>query len=290
MERDQAEGLRERLGSHPGSPVRVIAVTSGKGGVGKTNLAANLAVTWARQGKRVLVLDADLGLANVEILYGIKPKMHLGHLLDNPTLSLSDVLAEGPAGVRVLSAGSGVASLSSLGHPQQQRLLEAMEEVENRFDLVLVDTGAGVGETVQFFVGSAQEALLVVNPEPTALTDAYASVKVLSQQGKMSRFAVVINPAAHELQARDIFRKLSAVCAKFLQVELRYAGFIPRDDHVSRAVMAQRPLVEIFPQALASRALVHLAEFLWSQPAPRLEGGLKFLWNRLLRETSAVGS
>jgi flagellar biosynthesis protein FlhG len=294
---DQAESLRQRvassdlistpsLGGGGGSRLRVIAVTSGKGGVGKTNLTANLAVLAARAGKRVLIIDADLGLANVEIVFGLKPSLHIGAVIDG-THKIEDVIVEGPGGVKILPGGSGIQSLTSLGEEQKLRLCAALDGVEDMFDLVLVDSGAGIGENVLFFVGAAQEALLVVSPEPTSLVDAYAVVKVLSQQAGVRQFNVIVNPVVDELQAREIFPKLTQVTSRFLAASLRHLGFIPRDENLHRAIMAQRPFVEAFPHCPASRALQVVADKLLAAPPPaRLESGFKFMWQRLLREAS----
>jgi flagellar biosynthesis protein FlhG len=299
---DQAEGLRKlvsagavpaasgsagpKLGGGGGgnSRLRVIAVTSGKGGVGKTNMTANLAVLAARAGKRVLIIDADLGLANVEIVFGLKPKHHMGALLDG-TLSVEDVLVEGPHGVKILPGGSGVQSLTALDEQQKMRLCAALDRVEDMFDLVLVDSGAGIGDNVLFFVGAAQEALLVVSPEPTSLVDAYATVKVLSQKAGVRHFGVIINPVIEELPAREIFNKLTQVTSRFLSASVRHLGYIPRDENLHRAIMAQRPLVDAFPHSPASRALNVLADKLFNESAPPvLDGGMKLMWNRLFRE------
>lgn len=295
---DQADGLRKRVASGDqgtaGTPLklptasrlRVIAVTSGKGGVGKTNITANLAVLAARAGKRVLIVDGDLGLANVEIVFGVKPKQHIGALIDG-THTMEETLTEGPHGIKILSAGSGIQSLTSLDEHQKMRLSAAMDGVEDRFDLVLVDSGAGIGDNVLFFVGAAQEALLVVSPEPTSLVDAYAVVKVLSQQAGVTLFNVVVNQVVDELQARDIFPKLTAVTSRFLSAKVRHVGFIPRDENLHRAIMVQRPVVDAFPLSPASRALNLVADKLLNSPAPtRLEAGFKFMWHRLLREAS----
>lgn len=289
MEADQADSLRRRLGvpGAPPPPLRVIAVTSGKGGVGKTHLAANLAVLAARAGRRVLVIDADLGLANVEIVYGIAPRYHLGHLVDGKA-TIEEVLAAGPRGVRVLPAGSGIQELTRLDEVRQFRLITALDPVEESFDTVIVDSGAGIGDNVLFFVGAAQEALLVVSPEPTSLTDSYAAVKVLSRSAGVRRFDVVVNQAPSEAAARETFQRLSSVTDRFLTVEVRYLGWLPRDENVHRAIMAQTPVVELFPQAPVSRALATIADKLLESPPPRhLEGGLKFLWQRLFRESAS---
>ena len=287
---DQADSLRRRLAgpARQRPPLRVIAVTSGKGGVGKTNVAANLAVLASRSGRRVLILDADLGLANVEIVFGIRPRLHLGHLIDG-SATLHDVLAVGPHGIQVLSAGSGVAELSRLDEAQRLRLITALDPLEDAFDTVIVDSGAGIGENVRFFVGAAQEAILVVSPEPTALTDAYAAVKVLSRTAGVRHFHVLVNQAPTEAAARGVFDQLTGVAGRFLDARIDYLGSLPRDENLHRAIMAQTPLVDLFPLSPASRALAAAADRLFQAPRPRhLDGGLKFLWQRLFREFSAT--
>ena len=291
---DQADNLRLRIVARTPAPaptveptreaLRVIAVTSGKGGVGKTNISANLAALAARSGKRVLIIDADLGLANIDIIFGIKPMRHIGDLL-LAGVSANDVLAQAAPNIHILPAGSGVQRLTELDRKDKLRLVAALDALEERFDLVIIDSGAGIGDNVLFFVGAAQEVVLVLSPEPTSLVDAYAVVKVLSQQAGIRNFAVVINPVVDEMPARDMFQKLSTVTGRFLTAKLRHLGYIPRDENVHRAVMAQRPVVDLFPMAPASRALVDVAERLFSEPAPQiLEGGMKVMWQRLMRE------
>jgi flagellar biosynthesis protein FlhG len=286
---DQANGLRERVaGSRAGGrgPLRVVAVTSGKGGVGKTHVACNLAVLAARAGRRVLVLDADLGLANADIVLGVAPHHHLGHLLDG-SAPLDDVLAEGPEGVRVLAASTGVQELTRLDDAQKLRLVTALDVLEDRFDLVIVDCGAGIGDNVLFFAGAAQEAILVVSPEPTSLTDAYATVKVLSQQAGVEHFQVVVNPVPTEAHGREVWERLTRVTDRFLGARVSYLGHVPRDENLQRALMAQRPLVQLFPRSPSARALQALADkLLLRAPPPALQGGLKFLWQRLQREAA----
>jgi flagellar biosynthesis protein FlhG len=282
---DQAKGLRDLVGQPPASrpPLRVVAVTSGKGGVGKTHVSANLAVLAAKAGRRVLLIDADLGLANADIVLGICPTRHLGHLLDGSASAL-EVLTEGPHGVRVLGASSGVQELTQLTDAQKLRLISAFEGAESQFDLVLLDCGAGIGDNVLFFAGAAQEALLVVSPEPTSLSDAYATVKVLSQQAGVARFAVVANQAA-DFQGRDVFRRLTQVTERFLPAKLTYLGHVPRDENLQRAVQVQQPVVDLYPRSPASRALQTLCEALLASPAPEaLEGGVKLFWQQLLEE------
>ncbi len=281
---DQAQSLRDRVGVPRGPfPLRVVAVTSGTGGVGKTHIAANLAVLAARSGRRVLLVDADLGLANADIVLGICPTRHLGHLLDG-SADAEEVLTEGPHGIRVLGASSGVQELTQLSDEQKLRLVSAFEPLDARFDLVLVDCGAGIGDNVLFFAGAAQEALLVVSPEPTSLSDAYATVKVLSQQAGVTQFSVIANQAA-DFQGRDVFRRLTQVTERFLSAKLVYLGNVPRDENLLRALQVQQPLVDLYPRAPASRALGTLAETLLAAQPPRtLPGGVKLFWQRLLAE------
>jgi flagellar biosynthesis protein FlhG len=279
---DQAQSLRERVGRPP-SPLRVIAVTSGKGGVGKTHVAANLAVLAAKAGRRVLLVDADLGLANADIVLGICPTRHLGHLLDGAA-SADEVLTEGPHGIRVLGASSGIQELTQLSDEQKLRLVSAFEPLDEQFDLVLVDCGAGIGDNVIFFAGASQEALLVVTPEPTSLSDAYATVKVLSQRAGVPQFSVVANQAA-DFQGRDVFRRLTQVTERFLSARLNYLGHVPRDENLQRALQVQQPVVDLYPRAPSSRALGALAEALLAAEPPRaLHGGVKLFWQQLLRE------
>lgn len=283
---DQANGLRELVvrEREARTPLRVVAVTSGKGGVGKTHVACNVALLAARSGRRVLLLDADLGLANADIVLGIAPHRHLGHLLEG-SATLDDVLAEGPDGVRILAASTGVQELTRLDDAQKLRLVTALDALEDRFDVVIVDCGAGIGDNVLFFAGAAQEALLVVSPEPTSLTDAYAAVKVLSQHGGVEHFAIAVNMVPTEAHGREVFERLASVTSRFLQARLRFLGSIPRDENLQRALMAQRPVVHLFPRSPSSRAFQALADRLLDRaPPPALQGGLRFLWQRLQRE------
>ena len=289
---DQAENLRLRVaGGKPlatatPEPLRVMAVTSGKGGVGKTMLTANLAVLGAKRGKRVLIIDADLGLANVEIVFGVKPKRHVGDLL-NPDVSADDVLIEVRPGIHILPAASGLQQLTQLGEEEKLRLITTLDGLAERFDLVLIDSGAGIGDNVLFFVGVAQEIVLVVTPEPTSLVDAYAAVKVLSQQVGIKDFGVVVNSVVDEMVARDVFQKLVRMTDRFLSVRIRHLGYVTRDENVHRAVMAQKPITDLFAMAPASRALTLIADRLFkSAPPPMVDGGMKLMWQRLFREAS----
>ncbi len=286
---DQADSLRERVerAGAARAPLRVLAVTSGKGGVGKTHLACNVALLAARAGRRVLLIDADLGLANADLVLGIAPHHHLGHVLDG-SVALEEALAEAPGGVRVLAASSGVQGLTALDDAQKVRFLAAMETIEERFDLVIADCPAGIGDNVLFFAGAAHEVLLVVSPEPTSIADAYATVKVLWRQAGVERFALVVNPAATDAHGRELFARLAGVTDRFLGARLTYLGHVPQDESLRRALMAQRPVVDLFPRSAGSRALRAItSDLLAHPPPPSLRGGLRLLWTRQQRETGS---
>lgn len=278
-----------RDGSGPPAPnaprrLRVIGVTSGKGGVGKTTLSVNLAILAAMSGQRVLLLDGDLGLANVEILLGISPRYSIADLLDG-SATIQQVLAQGPHGIQLLPAGSGLHRLARLDEGQKQQLLHAFDELEDEFDLVLLDSPAGIGENVHFLMGGCQEAILVVTQEPTSLTDAYVALKTLSEQAGIRTFHVVVNQVGGGASAAEVFERLCRLSNRFLDASLHLLGSIPRDEHVQRAIMSQRPLATLHPLAPATRAISQISTALWDLPSPsNLDGGLKFLWQRLFLE------
>jgi len=285
---DQAHTLRNPsdLNRATATPLRVISVASGKGGVGKTFCAVNLAILAAKRGHRVLLIDADLGLANVEIILGIRPRYNIGDLIEKD-LSIHEVLASGPFGVRVLAGGSGFTRFTQLGDADKQKLVHALEPLDETFDMVIIDSGAGIGENVLFFAGAAQENILVLNREPTALSDAYATVKVLSKEAGVKDFQILVNDVPSDIEARRVFGALTTVTERFLTARLHYLGSIPSDPTVREAVLRQSPAVESFPQSAASHSLAQIAETLLANPPKEPDlGGLKFLWQRLLRERS----
>lgn len=263
--------------------VQVIAVTSGKGGVGKTNVVANLALTLAEIGKKVLVMDADLGLGNIDVLLGLVPQFTLAHVLRGDK-SLSDIVLAGPGGVGILPASSGLPQFTALTREQQVRLQDELDRLTDSVDVLLIDTGAGISANVTFFAAAAQEIIVVLSPEPTALTDAYALMKVLSIQYRERRFRVLVNMARSARAATDVFAKLQAVTDRFLSVAVDYLGFIPIDDYVPMAVTQQQAVVHLHPHAPASQAFRRLGDLVaqW-KPSPVPKGGVQFLWQRLVR-------
>jgi flagellar biosynthesis protein FlhG len=266
---------------------RTIAIASGKGGVGKTNIVANLAIALRRRGQRVIVIDADLGLANLDTLLGVNPRATLRHVLHGEC-TLRDVLVEGPAGIQLVPAASGFEDLTQLTHAQRLLLLEQVDSLDGAFDVLLLDTGAGISSNVLFFAAAAHETMVVVTPEPTALTDAYALVKVLSTRYAEQRFGVVVNMARGEFEARRTFTHLSRVAERFLHVSLRWVGWVPFDAEVPEAVRRQRAVVELAPRAPVSRAIEALAERVVAGPeSVPPKGGLQFFFRRLLAEEGA---
>ncbi|HQN17696.1 MAG TPA: MinD/ParA family protein [Syntrophobacteraceae bacterium] len=297
---DQAMGLRNKMSNSPQEsleipapewikppnaeqPVRVIAISSGKGGVGKSSIVVNLAVALDRLGKRVLIMDADLGLANIDILLGLAPKYNISHLLDG-SKQLEDVLVQGPGRIRIMPASSGVQELTKLTDEQKLIFLEMLDGLESEIDILLIDTGAGISDTVVYFNLAAQEKIIVVTPEPTSLTDAYALIKVLYTRHDERHFKILTNSVKDEAAGKGIFAKISKVADHFLDgLSLDYLGAIPYDPNMPRAVMQQRPLCELFQQTPAAKAFADLANRLHKAPPPYLNhGNIQFFWKRLL--------
>jgi flagellar biosynthesis protein FlhG len=263
--------------------VRVMAISSGKGGVGKTNVVVNLALAFDRLGKRVLILDADLGLANVDILLGLAPRYHIGHVLEG-SKRLEEVLVPGPGNIRVMPASSGVQELTRLTDEQKLLFLELLDGLEAEIDILLIDTGAGISDTVLYFNVAAQEKIIVVTAEPTSLTDAYALIKVLYTKHGERHFKVLTNNVKDDQTGKSIFTQISKVADHFLDgLSLDYLGNIPSDACMPKAVVQQKPLLEAFPQAAAAKAFTVLAGKLDKSPPPHFNhGSIQFFWKRLL--------
>jgi len=284
---DQAQSLRrlaalKRLHKAPAVPLRTLAVTSGKGGVGKTNLVVNLALACARLGRKVLIIDADLGLANVDVVLGLAPEYTINDVLGGRK-SLKEVLVEGPEGVLILPAASGVSELSNLTSDEKLMILQELEDFDLEVDLVLIDTAAGISDMVLYFNTAAQDRLVVATGEPTSLTDAYALIKVLYTQHQERSFKLVVNNVKNEAEAKGVYRKLAMAADHFLGgLSIDYMGFVPSDPAVSRAVVLQKPLLLSHPNSAAAKGIVSLAKRLLATPADASAGSIKFFWRRLV--------
>lgn len=262
----------------------VLSFTSGKGGVGKTNIVTNIALALAQRGKRVLILDADLGLANVDVLLGLAPTHTIKHVLSGER-TLEDILLRGPGGILILPAGSGVPELVDLSDTEKLFLLTEMEELGDSVDVLLIDTSAGISENVLYFNIAAERRVVVVTPEPTSVTDAYALIKVLAGRHHIRTFSILINWAKNGQEAQKVFHQLSAVTDRFLgPLSLGYLGFVPHDDAIPRAVRRQRAVLDIYPEATSSRVFMDLAQNLIQERYDRhVDGNIKFFWKRLLK-------
>lgn len=246
---------------------RVMAITSGKGGVGKTNIVANLGYAFARLGRRVLVLDADLGLGNIDVLLGKAPRYNLSHVISGEK-RVEEVTLAGPGGMHILPASSGIDELTRLTPDQRGRILQSLDGLLDDFDLLLIDTAAGISSNVMTFNLSANEIVVVATPEPTSITDAYALMKVLSMKYAERRFKLLVNMAPEPEDADEVFRQLSLVAGRFLDIDLSYAGCILHDPQIGRCVMRQRVLTEADPDSRAGRCFMELARNLAKKTSP----------------------
>lgn len=273
---DQAEGLRniikkkdtQRTRQPMSQNARVITVTSGKGGVGKSSISVNLAIALSQRGRRVVVLDADFGLANVEIMLGIHPKYNLADLMFHGR-SITDIITYGPENVGFISGGSGIEEMSNLTREQVFLLIHKMSELDRMADVVIVDTGAGIGNSVLEFVAASSEVLLVTTPEPTSITDAYALLKSLNHCSSFSPRQTVVKMIANQVReygdASELFQKIGVVVNKFLDVKIEYLGGVPYDANMSRAVIRQKPIVLSAPRSGTARSLNQIADKLMNR-------------------------
>jgi len=301
---DQANELRKMLGEeahkihrrrgdldppfHSGNNgPRVMAVTSGKGGVGKTNIVGNLAIACQRMGKKVLLLDADLGLANIDIIFGLNPEHSIDEVIRGEK-ELSQIIIEGPEGVAVIPASSGVHQLAHLSEGQKMNLLNEFDLLTGRFDLLLIDTGAGISSNVLYFNLAAEEKIVVVTPEPTSITDAYALMKVMFRQYGTKDFLILMNMVRNEQEAKGVFHNLSSAMGRFMAgISMDYAGCILKDRCLQKAIWNRVPVLCRYPEASSSSHLNELARYLLrrTERAPT-DGNIKFFWKRIL--SSAV--
>lgn len=278
--RDQAEGIRRMAQL---KPVRVLAVTSGKGGVGKSNISINLGVALAAMRRQVLLLDADMSLANVDVLLGLQPRYNLSHVLSGER-TLEEILVEAPGGLKVIPAASGIQKMSELSGAEQAGIIRAFSEFDQDFDFLIVDTAAGISSSVVNFARACQDILVVLCDEPTSLTDAYAFIKLLNRDYGIHRFQIVANMVQNAQQAQALFVKLCKVTDRYLDLTLTLLGIIPNDNSLRRAVQKQSAVTQAFPQSPSAQAFHQLARRVDNMPVGMEGGGqLAFFVERMIQ-------
>lgn len=273
------------------APVKVVAVTSGKGGVGKTNVSANLAVSLASFQRDVMLLDADLGLANIDVLLGLQPRYNLQHVVNGET-DLASTVVRGPRGLAIVPAASGDKGMTDLAPAAQGEIIRAFSDLACPPEVLIIDTAAGLSDNVLRFTQAAQHAVIVVCDEPASITDAYAMIKVLSRDYGVSHFQILTNMTRSDAHGRLLFQKIQRVADRYLEVVLRHLGNVPMDDTLRRAVQEQVAVVDAYPASRAALAFRRIADAVDRWPAAAdAPGGLAFFFETLLgREPAAERS
>ena len=293
MRNDQADTLRQMARSMKakkkpasggagaeGKGIRVIAVTSGKGGVGKSNVVVNLAIALSRRGKRVLVIDADLGVGNIDVLLGISAAHTLDHVFTGE-VTIAEIIHDGPCGIKLIPAGSGVQEYTNLSAVDRMRLMDEFDQLEESFDYVLIDTAAGISENVTYFITAAQEVIVVASPEPTSITDVYALIKLLATRYNERSFHVLVNMVNDSNDALEVFARLCNVTTRFLDVSLDYLGYVLWDDRLMDAVKRQRAVCDLHPNAPSSGCFQNVARRIADQAGNnRMKGNMQFFFRQ----------
>ncbi len=280
---DQAAGIRKM---HQSKPIKVIAITSGKGGVGKTNISANLSIALSQLGRKVVVLDADMGLANIDVLLGIHPQYNLSHVLQSEK-SLDEIIVDGPGGIKIIPGASGIQQMSELSSIEQASIIRAFSEIRQEIDIMIVDTAAGISSGVVNLTRACQEVMVVVCDEPTSLTDAYASIKLLNRDYGLYKFQVISNMVKDQQQGQMLFSKLCKVTDHYLDVALNYVGAVPYDESLRKAVQKQIAVLDAYPSSKSSLALKNIARKVNALPATtETMGGLAFFIERMVQANS----
>lgn len=271
-----------------GSRPRVLSFTSGKGGVGKSQIVANMALLFARQGYKILILDADMGLANVDIMFGVHPRFTISDVLKNER-SLDDIITNVGQNIDIIPASSGMMELTSLSKIQKLNLLNQIDRLDQDYDFLLIDTASGISKDVMYFNVAAEEIIVVTTPEPTAITDAYALIKVLHAQFKEKNFDLLVNFAKNEREALNVYQKIVNVADQFIAANISYLGYLPVDKSVGEAIRGRRPVLEKNPDARISKCLECVSEaILEKSVSVTSKGTVQFFWKRLL-EAKAAG-
>lgn len=288
---DQASNLRNIIKKNQvnikENNARVITVTSGKGGVGKSNVSVNLAINLKRKGKRVVIFDADFGLANIEVIFGIVPKYNMFDIIYN-NKDISEILTAGPLGIEFISGGSGVQELLKLDKSQLTYMIERLYDLDCFADIIIIDTGAGISESVLDFISASNEVILVTTPEPTAITDAYAVLKAIKRRNddiSNKEINLLVNRVDSANEGMEIYEKLNKVTDRFLDINLNNIGFLPNDKHLSKAVIEQKPVSILYPKASISKAFEDIAENVLNHGSYNntKQYGLSSIFNNILR-------
>ena len=270
------------------NPIRVIAVTGGKGGVGKTNISVNLGAALANQGNRVVLLDGDMGLANIDVVLGLTPAKNISDVLSGEA-TLKDVMVEGPSGMKVIPAASGVQDMVNLSSAHHSGIIHAFSELSDQLDVLIIDTAAGISNDVVNFVKASQEVLVVVCDEPASITDAYGLIKMLSTKHGVEHFRVLANMVRSDQEGMSLFSKLQKVTSRFLDINIQYAGCIPHDENLRKAIKRQRAVYQAYPKSNASIAFDKLANQVGSWPLPtKSKGYMEFFAEQLVMSQTSV--
>ena len=272
------------MASKKSSLPRVIAVTSGKGGVGKTNLVGNMAVALSRMGKRVVIIDADVGLANIDIIFNLRPEFNIRHII-NSQKTLNQVMVTSDHGIKILPGGNGFADLTQLNEGEKLNLLSEFESLSDQADIIFVDTGAGISSNVLYFNSACDECIVIATREPTSITDAYAMMKILSGEYGTKYFKLIVNMVDSAAQAKKVYENLSAALDKYLNnVVLEYTGHIPFDRQLQTAVQKRGLVMDNFPDSMAAKAIEKIALNIGNTPArTNSNGSLTFFMNKVFQ-------
>lgn len=273
---------------------RVVAVSSGKGGTGKSTLALNLSIALASRGKKVVLLDADMGLANIDIMLGIVPQYNLYHLIQGKK-SLREILLSHPAGIDIIPGGSGITELANLSREQLKRILIEIGTLDGEYDFMIIDTGAGISDSVLYFLLASDDVLVVTTPEPTSITDAYGIVKGLSQNNFKGHLFLVVNRVTDSREGILVAEKFRLVCSKFLNLDIKVLGSVINEPMMQEAIKRQTSFISAFPQSIAAKNIYEISDRLASKEAGSdigkadKNGGIKNFFKKLISFNKSQG-
>jgi len=295
---DQASGLRNLIHKYSqdiwelrnsesahnnDSGPRVIAVTSGKGGVGKTNVVGNLAIAFSQLNKKVMIFDGDLGLANMDVLMGVRSKSHIQHVISGQK-ALSEIIETGPENVKIIPGGSGLQKLSNLSEGERLLLLNEFDTIDQEIDIFLIDTGAGISTNITYLNMAAEERIVISTPEPTSITDAYALIKVMYQEHGTKDFQLLVNMVRSQREAEAVFKNIHSNLSRYLKdIQLIYLGYISKDDYIQKSVRKQRPVVLSYPKSTAAKQFIQLARKMLDETKENSRiNTLSFFWKKFM--------